>query len=109
MKSEQTALSERRNDMKKILSKAKGFFDKYKKEKWFRYLAVITILIIFAAVVSAVDDFRDQEEKPPDTEETSIVSDFFEDSAVHILLICVISGGLAYVKYSDELKLKEKK
>ena len=27
MKSEQTALSERRNDMKKILSKAKGFFD----------------------------------------------------------------------------------
>ena len=69
--------------MKKILSKAKDFFDKYKKEKWFRYLAVITILIIFAAVVSAIDDFRDQEEKPPDTEETSIVSDFFEDSAVH--------------------------
>ena len=95
--------------MKKICAKVKGFVDRYKKEKWFRYLAILSVLIVMAAIVSAVDDLCNKDEKPPDTEEISIVSDFFEDSAVHILLICVISGGLAYVRYSDELKLKEKK
>lgn len=95
--------------MKKILSDIKSFFDRYKGEKWFRYVAVIAVLVILAAIVSAVDDFRNKDEKPPDTEETSIVNDFIEDSAVHILLICAISGGLAYVKHADELKLKEKK
>lgn len=95
--------------MKKIISKVKGFIDRYKKERWFRNLAILSILIVLAAIVSAVDDFRNKDEKPPDTEVTSIVSDLFEDSAVHILLICAISGGLAYVKHADELKLKEKK
>ena len=95
--------------MKQVISKVKEFFDRYKKEKWFRYVAILTILIILAVIVSAVDDLRHKDEKPPDTEETLILSDLVEDSAVHILLICVISGGLAYVRYSDELKLKEKK
>lgn len=95
--------------MKQAISKVKEFFDRYKKEKWFRYISLLTILIILAVIVSTVDDFRHRDEKPPDTEETSILSDLVEDSAVHILLICVISGGLAYVRYSDELKLKEKK
>ena len=95
--------------MKQMISKVKAFVGKYKKEKWFRYVAFITILVILAAIVSAVDDFRHKDKKPPDTEETSIVSDFIEDSAVHIMLICVIGGGLAYVKHADELKLKEKK
>ncbi len=95
--------------MKQAISKVKDFFDRYKKEKWFRYVAILTILIILAAIASTVDDLRHKDEKPPDTEETSILSDLVEDSAVHVLLICVISGGLAYVRYSDELKLKEKK
>ena len=97
------------NDLKQILSKVKAFVGKYKKEKWFRYLLIITILVILAVIVSAVDDLRHKDEKPPNTEETSIVSDFIEDSSVHLLLICVIGGGLAYVKHADELKLKEKK
>ena len=95
--------------MKQVISKVKDFFDRYKKEKWFRYVAILTILIMLAVIVSAVDDLRHKDEKPPDTEETSILSDLVEDNAVHVLLICVISGGLAYVRYSDELKLKEKK
>lgn len=95
--------------MKQIFAKVREFFDRYKKEKWFRYIVILTILIILAAIASAVDDFRHKDEKPPDTEETSVLSDLFEDSAVHVILICVISGGLAYVRYSDELKLKEKK
>ena len=95
--------------MKKMISKVKAFVGKYKKEKWFRYVALITILVILAAIVSAVDDFRHKDEKPPDTGEQSIVLDIIEDSSVHLLLICVISGGLAYAKHADELKLKEKK
>ena len=95
--------------MKQVISKVKDFFDRYKKEKWFRYVAILTILIMLAVIVSAVDDLRHKDEKPPDTEETSILSDLVEDNTVHVLLICVISGGLAYVRYSDELKLKEKK
>ena len=95
--------------MKQVISKIKDFFDRYKKEKWFRYIAILTILIILAAVASAVDDFRHKDEKPPDTGEQSIVLDIIEDSSVHLLLICVISGGLAYARYAEELKLKEKK
>lgn len=95
--------------MKQFISGIKSFYKRFKDEKWFRYIAVLTILIILAAIASTVDDLRHKDEKPPDTEETSILSDFVEDSAVHVLLICVISGGLAYVRYSDELKLKEKK
>lgn len=94
--------------MKQAFSKVKEFFDRYKGEKWFRYIAVLTILIILAAIVSAVDDFRHKDDKPPDEDDKSIIMEIFEDSAVHVLLICVISGGLAYVRYSDELKLKEK-
>ena len=95
--------------MKKICAKVKKFYERFKSEKWFRYITVLVVMVVMCLIVSVVDDIRHKDEKPPDTEETSIVSDFFEDSAVHILLICVISGGLAYVKYSDELKLKEKK
>ena len=95
--------------MKKIISKVKGFIDRYKKERWFRYLAILSVLIVLAAIVSAVDDFRNKDEKPPGTEEQSIILEMIEDSSVHLLLICVIIGGLAYVKHADELKLKEKK
>ena len=95
--------------MKQIFAKVREFFDRYKKEKWFRYIAILTILIILAAIVSAVDDFQHKDEKPPDEGDKSIVMEMIEDNAVHVLLICVISGGLAYVRYSDELKLKEKK
>ena len=95
--------------MKKIISKVKDFIDRYKKERWFRYLAILSVLIVLASIVSAVDDFRNKDEKPPDTEEQSIILEMIEDSSVHLLLICVISGGLAYVKYAEELKLKEKK
>lgn len=95
--------------MKKIISKVKDFIDRYKKERWFRYLAILSVLIVLAAIVSAVDDFRHKDEKPPDTGEQSIVLDIIEDNSVHLLLICVISGGLAYAKHADELKLKEKK
>lgn len=97
------------NDLKQILSKVKAFVGKYKKEMWFRYLLIITILVILAVIVSAVDDLRHKDEKPPDTGEQSIVMDIIEDSSVHLLLICVISGGLAYARYAEELKLKEKK
>ena len=62
-----------------------------------------------ASIVSAVDDFRHKDEKPPDNGEQSIVLDIIEDSSVHLFLICVISGGLVYAKHADELKLKEKK
>ena len=95
--------------MKKMISKVRGFVDRYKKEKWFRYLLIITILVILAVIVSAVDDLRHKDEKPPDNGEQSIVMDIIEDSSVHLLLICVISGGLAYARYAEELKLKEKK
>ena len=95
--------------MKQILSKVKAFVGKYKKEKWFRYLLIIAILVILAVFVSTVDDIRHKDEKPPDTGEQSIVLDIIVDSSVHLLLICVISGGLAYAKHADELKLKEKR
>lgn len=95
--------------MKQTISKIKAFVGKYRKEKWFRYLAVISILVIIASIVSAVDDFRHKDEKPPDNGEQSIVLDIIEDSSVHLFLICVISGGLVYAKHADELKLKEKK
>lgn len=95
--------------MKQMISKFKAFVGKYKKEKWFRYLLIITILVILTVIVSAVDDLRRKDEKPPDTGEQSIVLDIIEDSSVHLLLICVISGGLTYAKHADELKLKEKK
>ena len=95
--------------MKQILSKVKAFVGKYKKEKWFRYLLIITILVILAVIVSTVDDIRHKDEKSPDSGEQSIILDIIEDSSVHLLLICVISGGLAYARYAEELKLKEKK
>ena len=95
--------------MKKMISKVRGFVDRYKKEKWFRYIVLITILVILAVIVSTVDDIRHKDEKPPDSGEQSIVLDIIEDSSVHLLLICVIGGGLAYAKHADELKLKEKK
>ncbi len=95
--------------MKQIIGRIKDFYMQYKKEKWFRYLAVISILVIIASIVSAVDDFRHKDAKPPDNGEQSIVLDIIEDSSVHLFLICVISGGLVYAKHADELKLKEKK
>ena len=69
--------------MKQIIGRIKDFYMQYKKEKWFRYLAVISILVIIASIVSAVDDFRHKDEKPPDNGEQSIVMDIIEDSSVH--------------------------
>ncbi len=71
-----------------------------------RYITVLVVMVVMCLIVSVVDDIRHKDEKPPDTEEISIVSDLIEDSSV---LICVIGGGLAYVKHADELKLKGKK
>ena len=60
-------------------------------------------------LIVVFNDHSSDEEKPPDPEETSLIDDFFEDSAVHVLLICGISIALAFVEHDMELKLKEKK
>ena len=95
--------------MKRIFEKVREFCKRFGKEKWFRYLAVITVLIVFASGVSIFNDLTSDEEKPPVPEETSLIDDIFEDSAVHVLLICGISIALAFVEHDKELKLKEKK
>ena len=70
---------------------------------------MITVLIVFASGVSIFNDLTSDEEKPPDPEETSLIDDIFEDSTVHVLLICGISIALAFVEHDKELKLKENK
>ena len=95
--------------MKQVIEKCRAFCKRFGKEKWFRYLAVITVLIVFASGVSIFNDLTSDEEKPPVPEETSLIDDIFEDSAVHVLLICGISIALAFVEHDKELKLKEKK
>ena len=95
--------------MKKICAKVKKFYERFKGEKWFRYITVLVVMVVMCLIVSVVDDIRHKDEKPPDTEETSIVSDFVEDSAVHVLLICGLAFSISYVKHSEEICLKEKK
>ena len=96
--------------MKTIISRIRDFIGRFKGEKWFRYLTIISVLVGLCAGVSIIDDFRNMDEKPPDDkEEKSVVYEIIEESAVHIVLIGFIGAGLVYVKHTEELKLKEKK
>lgn len=94
--------------MKQIFEKLSAFCKRFKGEKWFRSLAVITVLIVLSAGVSIFNDLTSEKEKPPDTEETSLLDDIFEDSAAHVLMICGLSIALAFVEHDKELKLREK-
>ena len=67
--------------IKSVIAKVKKFYERFKGEKWFRYITVLVVMVVMCLIVSVVDDIRHKDEKPPDTEEISIVSDVIEDSS----------------------------
>ena len=95
--------------MKQMIKNIEDFSKRFKNEKWFRPLAVITVLIVLAVAISIYNDLTSEKEKPPDTEDTSLIDDIFEDSAAHVVMICGLSITLAFMEHDKELKLREKK
>lgn len=68
---------------------AKNFISRYKKEEWFRAVAVIVIVTALAAVGYGYRQWQGNKENPPEQSETeqaegSLLEDIWNDSKLHL-------------------------
>ena len=94
---------------------AKNFISRYKKEEWFRAVAVIVIVTALAAVGFCYKPWQENKENPPEQSETeqaeeSLLEDIWNDSKLHLAVFASLSAALLAVEHNkDRLKQIEEK
>ena len=94
---------------------AKNFISRYKKEEWFRAVAVIVIVTALAAVGFCYKQWQEHKENPPEQSETeqaeeSLLEDIWNDSKLHLAVFASLSAALLAVEHNkDRLKQIEEK
>ena len=94
---------------------AKDFISRYKKEEWFRAVAVIVILTALAAVGLGYRQWHEDKENPPEQSETeqaegSLLEDIWNDSKLHLAVFASLSAALLAVEHNkNRLKQIEEK
>ena len=82
---------------------AKNFISRYKKEEWFRAVAVIVIVTALAAVGLGYRQWQENKENPPEQSETeqaegSLLEDIWNDSKLHLVVFASLSAALLAVE-----------
>ena len=84
---------------------AKNFISRYKKEEWFRAVAVIVIVTALAAVGLSYRQWHEDKENPPEQSETeqadeSLLEDIWNDSKLHLVVFASLSAALVAVEHN---------
>ena len=84
---------------------AKNFISRYKKEEWFRAVAVIVIVTALAAVGLGYRQWQEDKENPPEQSETeqaeeSLLEDIWNDSKLHLAVFASLSAALLAVEHN---------
>ena len=90
---------------------AKDFISRYKKEEWFRAVAVIVIVTALAAVGYGYRQWQKDKENPPEQSETehaekSLLEDIWNDSKLHLAIFVSLSAALVAVEHNKN-RLKQ--
>lgn len=90
---------------------AKNFISRYKKEEWFRAVAVIVIVTALAAVGLGYRQWQEDKEKPLEQFETeqaeeSFLEDIWNDSKLHLVVFASLSAALLAVEH-NKYRLKQ--
>lgn len=90
---------------------AKNFISRYKKEEWFRAVAVIVIVTALAAVGFGYRQWQEDKENPPEQSETeqaeeSLLEDIWNDSKLHLAVFASLSAALLAVEHNKN-RLKQ--
>lgn len=90
---------------------AKDFISRYKKEEWFRAVAVIVIVTALAAVGLGYRQWQENKENPPEQSETeqaegSLLEDIWNDSKLHLAVFASLSVALLAVEHNKN-RLKQ--
>lgn len=90
---------------------AKNFISRYKKEEWFRAVAVIVIVTVLAAVGFCYKQWQENKENPPEQSETeqaegSLLEDIWNDSKLHLAIFTSLSAALLAVEH-NKYRLKQ--
>lgn len=84
---------------------AKDFISRYKKEEWFRAVAVIVIVTAMAAVGLGYRQWQENKENPPEQSETeqaeeSLLEDIWNDSKLHLVVFASLSAAILAVEHN---------
>lgn len=84
---------------------AKNFISRYKKEEWFRAVAVIVIVTAMAAVGLGYRQWQENKENPPEQSETeqaeeSLLEDIWNDSKLHLVVFASLSAAILAVEHN---------
>ena len=90
---------------------AKDFISRYKKEEWFRAVAIIVIVAALAAVGYGYRQWQEGKENPPEQSETeqaegSLLEDIRNDSKLHLVVFASLSAALLAVEHNKN-RLKQ--
>ncbi len=103
--------------MKKLLSGIMSFISENKKEPWFRYVAIIVVMLIIALGINKYHEWQDEKEAEAagivQTEEekeqqTSLIEQFWDTSKAHFVMFGILTVLLIIVKYKKSVKLEER-
>lgn len=90
---------------------AKDFISRYKKEEWFRAVAVIVIVTALAAVGLGYRQWQEGKENPPEQSEIeqaeeTLLEDIWNDSKLHLVVFASLSAALVAVEH-NKYRLKQ--
>ena len=90
---------------------AKDFISRYKKEDWFRAVAVIVIVAAMSVVGICYRQWQEDKEKSPEQSETeqaegSLLEDIWNDSKLHLAVFVSLSAALLAVEHNKN-RLKQ--
>lgn len=101
--------------MKKIVSAIRQFVSKNKGERWFKYTAIIAVLIAAAIAANGWREWQDSKDLPvtQETEETeeseNVLLNIWDDSKAHFIVFGGLAVALCVVKNVNAKKLQEKR
>ena len=90
---------------------AKDWISRYKKEEWFRAVAIIIIVTALTVVGISYKRYQSEKEKPPDQSETeqaeeSLIENIWNDSKLHLAVFVSLSAALLAVEHNKN-RLKQ--
>ena len=90
---------------------AKNFITRYKKEEWFRAVAIIVIVTVLTVVGISYKRYREEKVNLPEQSETeqaeeSLLESIWNDSKLHLAVFVSLSAALLAVEHNKN-RLKQ--
>lgn len=90
---------------------AKNFINRYKKEEWFRAVAIIIIVTALTVVGVSYKRYQAEKDDPPEQSETeqaeeSLIENIWNDSKLHLAVFVSLSAALLAVEHNKN-RLKQ--